>query len=66
MWAALDAWARTEGVVLDPVYSGKAAAARGAWAADGRLAGGATVFLHTGGSPGLFAYADLRPTSEPT
>jgi D-cysteine desulfhydrase family pyridoxal phosphate-dependent enzyme len=66
MWAALDAWARTEGVVLDPVYSGKAAAARAGWAADGRLAGGATVFLHTGGSPGLFAYADLRPTSEPT
>lgn len=62
MWAALEGWARTEALVLDPVYSGKAAAALGAWAAEGRLDGGPTVFVHTGGSPGLFAYTGHRPT----
>lgn len=62
MWDAVSSWARAEGIALDPVYTGKAAAALAAWAAEGRLDGaGATVFLHTGGSPGLFAYAGHRP-----
>ena len=49
--------ARTEGVLLDPVYTGKAFAglldgiARQAFAGNGPL-----LFLHTGGSPALFAY----------
>jgi D-cysteine desulfhydrase len=57
-WAALRLFARTEGAVLDPVYTGKAAAALVGWAARGELtAGEPVVFLHTGGLPGLFGYA---------
>lgn len=48
--------ARTEGLVLDPVYTGKAMAGLIAARREGRLdAGTRTVFLHTGGAPGLFA-----------
>jgi 1-aminocyclopropane-1-carboxylate deaminase/D-cysteine desulfhydrase-like pyridoxal-dependent ACC family enzyme len=51
--------ARTEGLVLDPVYSGKAAAALFAMAGSGELDGATGVaFVHTGGSPSLFAYVD--------
>lgn len=50
--------ARTEAVILDPVYSGKAMA--GALAIGRDLGKGSNVlFLHTGGSPAIFAYADL-------
>ena len=43
------------GVVLDPVYTAKAAAAMIAWLRDGRVvAGDHAVFLHTGGHPALF------------
>ena len=52
---ALHLFATTEGVLLDPVYSGKAAAGFVAYARDGRLPGrGAVVFMHTGGVPALF------------
>lgn len=61
MWAALTTAARTEGLLLDPVYSGKAAAALVSWAAQGRFGDDDVVFLHTGGAPGLFAYADRFP-----
>jgi len=50
--------ARLEGLILDPVYSGKAMAGlidlvrRGAFAQDESV-----VFLHTGGAPALFTYA---------
>jgi 1-aminocyclopropane-1-carboxylate deaminase/D-cysteine desulfhydrase-like pyridoxal-dependent ACC family enzyme len=50
--------ARTEGVLLDPVYTGKAMAAlidmvrRGDFTAEHTV-----VFWHTGGQPALFAYA---------
>ena len=48
--------AREEGVVLDPVYTGKAMAGLAACARDGRIAARETVvFLHSGGLPGLFA-----------
>ncbi len=51
--------ARTEGVLLDPVYTGKAFAALRDWAATGRLRPDSrVVFVHTGGLPALFAYAD--------
>ena len=59
--AALDAIrlaARTEGILLDPVYSGKAMAGlidmvrRGQFGADQTV-----VFWHTGGQPAVFAYA---------
>lgn len=44
---------RREGLVLDPVYTGKAFAALLADAESGRLPDGPVVFLHTGGLPGL-------------
>jgi len=53
---ALRTLARTEGILLDPVYTSKALAGLLAHVADGRLDGEA-IFLHTGGSPALFAYA---------
>lgn len=46
--------ARTEGIVADPVYSGKALAALVADARRGRI-GGPVVFWHTGGVPAAFA-----------
>ena len=55
---ALDLAARLEGLVLDPVYSGKALAGLIAARADGRIAPDQkVVFLHTGGMPALFAAA---------
>lgn len=51
--------ARLEGVLVDPVYTGKAMAGlldlarRGTW-----KPGDAVIFLHTGGLPALFAYAE--------
>jgi D-cysteine desulfhydrase family pyridoxal phosphate-dependent enzyme len=60
VWAALRLFARTEGIVLDPVYTGKAAAALVA----GVRPGETVVFMHTGGVPGLYAYApDLAAES---
>src|SRR5207248_7608750 len=56
---ALRLVARTEGILLDPVYTAKAMGGlidhirRGLIPADQRV-----VFLHTGGLPALFAYAD--------
>ncbi|MCP3853842.1 MAG: D-cysteine desulfhydrase family protein [Actinomycetia bacterium] len=52
--AALELAVRTEGIILDPVYSGKAMAALVADRRSGRLpADQPTVFVHTGGLPGL-------------
>src|SRR5690606_7179437 len=54
---ALRLVARTEGLLLDPVYSGKAMAGliqlvrEGYWPAEANV-----VFLHTGGSAALFGY----------
>jgi 1-aminocyclopropane-1-carboxylate deaminase/D-cysteine desulfhydrase-like pyridoxal-dependent ACC family enzyme len=53
---ALRLVARTEGMILDPVYTGKAMAALISWARDGRLDSAACVcFWHTGGQPAVFA-----------
>jgi D-cysteine desulfhydrase family pyridoxal phosphate-dependent enzyme len=50
--------ARTEGVLLDPVYTGKALAGlRGLIAAERFRPGQNVVFWHTGGQPALFAHA---------
>ena len=58
VWDALRLFGRTEGVVLDPVYTGKVAAALVEWAAAGRFQPDEhVVFLHTGGMPGLYGYA---------
>jgi D-cysteine desulfhydrase family pyridoxal phosphate-dependent enzyme len=46
--------ARTEGLVLDPVYTGKAMAGLLAAAGTGQVRG-TVVFWHTGGAPALFA-----------
>ena len=49
--------ARREGILLDPVYSGKVFAGVVGHAAAGRFAEGATVvMLHSGGIPATFAY----------
>ncbi len=49
--------ARTEGLFLDPVYTGKAMAGMIRMIAQGRIARSETVlFAHTGGSPAIFAY----------
>ncbi|MFK0376022.1 D-cysteine desulfhydrase family protein [Pandoraea sp. NPDC090278] len=51
--------ARTEGILLDPVYSGKAFSGLLADIASDRIPSGADVlFVATGGVPGLFAYRD--------
>ena len=48
-----------EGLLLDPVYTGKAMAGLIAHVRSGRIAPGSRVlFVHTGGQPALFAYAD--------
>ena len=68
---ALRLVAGTEGIILDPVYSAKAMAGLIDHARTGRIAPGQTVvFVHTGGTPALFAYAaelglappNVRPT----
>ena len=52
--------AQTEGLLLDPVYSGKAMAALIGHVRRGKFTRGQTVvFLHTGGAAALPAYADL-------
>jgi 1-aminocyclopropane-1-carboxylate deaminase/D-cysteine desulfhydrase-like pyridoxal-dependent ACC family enzyme len=57
--AALRLMARTEGILLDPVYTSKGMAALVADVRSGRLAKDQpVVFLHTGGAPALFGYAD--------
>jgi len=50
--------ARTEGILLDPVYTGKAMAGLIDWIRQGRFEPSQTVvFWHTGGVPALFAHA---------
>ena len=47
--------ARSEGILLDPCYTGKAMAGLVAHVRSGELTPGDTVvFLHTGGAPGMF------------
>ena len=55
---AISLLARTEGVLLDPVYTAKAFGHLVAQVRRDELDPDRdVVFLHTGGSPGLFAYA---------
>jgi D-cysteine desulfhydrase family pyridoxal phosphate-dependent enzyme len=50
--------ARTEGILLDPVYTSKALAALADFIARGEIgAGDSVVFVHTGGVPALFTQA---------
>ncbi|MER7798665.1 pyridoxal-phosphate dependent enzyme [Microbacterium sp. NPDC096154] len=56
--AAVRLAARTEGIVLDPTYTGRALAGLMAAIRDGELADDEPiVFWHTGGLPGLFGHA---------
>lgn len=56
---ALQIAARTEGLLLDPVYSGKGFAGLADHIRRGQLiSSDRVVFLHTGGLPALFAYPD--------
>lgn len=49
---------RTEGILLDPIYTGKAVAGMVSDVRSGRFGSDDTVvYLHTGGLPALFAYA---------
>ena len=60
MIAAVRLLASTEGVLLDPVYTGKAMAGLIDLVREGHFAKGErVVFVHTGGSPALFAYRDV-------
>lgn len=59
MTAAIQTFARLEGILLDPVYTGKTAAGliglvrEGAFEPESKV-----LFVHTGGSPALYAYPD--------
>lgn len=60
MVEAVQMLARTEAILLDPVYTGKIMAGLIGMARAGRWRSGERVlFLHTGGFPGLFAYEDV-------
>lgn len=57
--AAIELLARTEAILLDPVYSGKGMAGVIDLCRKGYFKKGENiVFIHTGGAAGLFAYAD--------
>jgi len=56
--------ARLEGLLFDPVYSGKGLAGMIDLIGKGFFADARTiVFVHTGGSAGLFGYSDILDTS---
>jgi 1-aminocyclopropane-1-carboxylate deaminase/D-cysteine desulfhydrase-like pyridoxal-dependent ACC family enzyme len=56
---AITLLAHQEGIFLDPVYTGKAMAGLIDHIRKGAIdPAGTVVFLHTGGTPALFAYAD--------
>jgi len=60
MREAVERAARTEGLLLDPVYTGKAAAGLVDLARAGRWrAGEHVLFVHTGGAVALFAYPSV-------
>lgn len=59
MIEAVQLFCREEAILLDPVYSGKAAAGLIDLVRNGAFPEGSNVvFLHTGGSPALYAYLD--------
>jgi len=60
MVEAVNLMAQTEGILLDPVYTGKAVAGLIGLSREGYFKKDESVlFVHTGGSPGLYAY--IRP-----
>jgi len=60
MVEAVQMLARSESILLDPVYTGKVMAGLIGMARSGELrAGERVLFIHTGGVPSLFAYQDV-------
>ncbi|MDB6145404.1 MAG: 1-aminocyclopropane-carboxylate deaminase [Pseudomonas sp.] len=57
--AAIKLVASQEGLLLDPVYTGKAMAGLLDGIGRQRFDDGPLIFLHTGGAPALFAYPDI-------
>lgn len=57
---ALELFARNEGLLLDSVYTAKAAAGMVADIRRGKWAHGKIVYIHTGGWPALFAKDDVE------
>ena len=55
--------ARTEGVLVDPIYTAKALAGLIAGVRSGRWDGRRIVFWHAGGTPGLFEPLDAVPAA---
>lgn len=62
---ALRMLAASQGLLLDPVYTAKAMAGLLDLLDRGTL-GGDVVFIHTGGTPALFAYVDEFPLTKAT
>ncbi len=59
--------ARLEGILLDPVYTGKAMAGLIGLVRRGRFQPGEHVlFIHTGGAPALYAYQSVLLEGDPT
>ena len=57
---AVRLFARTEGIVLDPIYTGKAAAGMLGHIRRGDIRRGEiVVFVHTGGTPAIFTHSRL-------
>lgn len=66
MRRAVELAARREGLLLDPVYSGKAMAGLLGLIAEGRFRpDDRVVFLHSGGAPALFAYRSVFEDTGP-
>lgn len=60
MIEAVEMLARMEGILLDPVYTGKAMAGMIGQIRSGKIGPEErVVFLHTGGMPALFQYQSL-------
>ena len=58
--AAIRRLARTEGILVDPVYTGKALSGLIDYAEQGKIPRGSTVvFWHTGGATALFAEPEM-------
>lgn len=63
---AIQLLARTEGILLDPSYSGKSMAGLIDHIRQGRFTSEQNVvFIHTGGTPALFAYSDQLASDIP-
>ncbi|MHA2159684.1 MAG: 1-aminocyclopropane-1-carboxylate deaminase/D-cysteine desulfhydrase [Candidatus Thorarchaeota archaeon] len=57
---SLEMFAKMEGIILDPVYTGKAGLALIRMALAGDISADTpTLFFHTGGQPALFSYSEL-------